>query len=64
MVNLTSFLMIYTFVMLPLIIIKEFEANEILTLKILTIKIDTLNSHGKRMERSKYHDNILDQNIP
>ena len=46
--------MIFTFVMLPLIK-KEFEANEISTLKILTINIDTLNNHGKRMERSKYH---------
>ena len=38
--------MIFTFVMLPLIK-KEFEANEISTLKILTINIDTPNSHGK-----------------
>ena len=34
MVNLTSFLMIYTFIILSLII-KELEANEISTLKIL-----------------------------
>ena len=34
MVNLTSFLMIYTFIMLSLII-KELEANEISTLKSL-----------------------------
>ena len=46
MVNLTSFLMIYTFIKLSLII-KELEANEISTLKSLGCILQLLIKHSK-----------------